>query len=174
MALASERKTTRLEDQAYCLIGLFDVSLPLIYGEGDKAFRRLQEEIIYRSVDHSIFAWQGRSPPYYEDPSYEYLLAKSPQDARHARHEHVVPLSGNIRAWGGAYSVDNLRLRLPLVLVDCRSMYDTSHGGAVQRRLSHAIPNCRYQSDPSPLAINLFWLDDGEDIDLERRSTTYL
>ena len=46
MLWAARRKTTLEEDQAYCLIGVFDISLPVIYGEGKtKAFRRLQEEI---------------------------------------------------------------------------------------------------------------------------------
>ncbi|KAL1948809.1 hypothetical protein VTO73DRAFT_10615 [Trametes versicolor] len=55
---ASGRKTTRLEDEAYCLMGLFGVNLPTIYGEGRRAFIRLQEEI-YRTIpDQSIFAWE--------------------------------------------------------------------------------------------------------------------
>lgn len=37
--------TTRLEDRAYSLLGLFNVNLPLLYGEGEKAFIRLQEEV---------------------------------------------------------------------------------------------------------------------------------
>lgn len=45
MQWASNRKTTRLEDSAYCLLGIFDVAMPLIYGEGDKAFIRLKDEI---------------------------------------------------------------------------------------------------------------------------------
>ena len=57
MSWASKRKTTRLEDMAYCLMGLFDVNMPLLYGEGDKAFVRLQMEIIKKSDDESIFAW---------------------------------------------------------------------------------------------------------------------
>jgi len=54
---AANRITTRSEDIAYCLLGIFDVNLPMIYGEGSKAFIRLQEEIIKTSADHSIFAW---------------------------------------------------------------------------------------------------------------------
>ena len=46
MSWASHRGTARIEDIAYCLIGLFDVNMPLLYGEGEKAFIRLQEEII--------------------------------------------------------------------------------------------------------------------------------
>jgi len=57
MSWASHRKTSRLEDQAYCLLGLFDVCLPLIYGEGSKAFQRLQEAIMVKTYDQSIFAW---------------------------------------------------------------------------------------------------------------------
>ncbi|KZL69846.1 HET domain-containing protein [Colletotrichum tofieldiae] len=55
MSWAAYRVTTRLEDQAYCLLGLFGVNMPLLYGEGRKAFLRLQEEIIKTSDDQSIF-----------------------------------------------------------------------------------------------------------------------
>ncbi|KAI1207344.1 heterokaryon incompatibility protein-domain-containing protein [Annulohypoxylon truncatum] len=57
MSWASHRKTTRIEDQAYCLLGIFGVIMPLVYGEGKRAFVRLQEEIIKESDDQSIFAW---------------------------------------------------------------------------------------------------------------------
>lgn len=60
---AASRSATRVEDLAYCLLGLFDINMPLIYGEGRKAFQRLQEEIIKTSTDHSIFAFdRSRSP----------------------------------------------------------------------------------------------------------------
>lgn len=58
MSWAARRETTRPEDMAYCLLGIFDVNMPLIYGEGTKAFRRLQEEIIKRKNDLTIFAWE--------------------------------------------------------------------------------------------------------------------
>ena len=52
------RQTTREEDIAYSLLGLFDVNMPLLYGEGSvKAFLRLQEEIMKLTEDQSIFAW---------------------------------------------------------------------------------------------------------------------
>ena len=57
MSWASKRVTTRKEDTAYCLLGIFDVNMPLLYGEGMKAFGRLQEEIIRRRQDHSLLAW---------------------------------------------------------------------------------------------------------------------
>lgn len=46
MLWASRRRTTRVEDVAYCLLGLFDVNMPMLYGEGEKAFLRLQTEIL--------------------------------------------------------------------------------------------------------------------------------
>lgn len=53
MAWAAKRETTLEEDQAYCLMGIFDICLPVIYGEGKtKAFRRLQEEINKYSYDN--------------------------------------------------------------------------------------------------------------------------
>ena len=57
MSWAAHRKTSRVEDQAYSLMGLLDVSIPMSYGEGKRAFQRLQLEIIRMSNDQSIFAW---------------------------------------------------------------------------------------------------------------------
>jgi hypothetical protein len=57
MSWASDRETTRAEDMAYCLLGIFGVHMPLLYGEGDRAFLRLQEEIIRKFDDDSILAW---------------------------------------------------------------------------------------------------------------------
>jgi len=46
MLWAANRETTIEEDRAYCLLGIFDVHLPQIYGEGvESAFRRLRKEI---------------------------------------------------------------------------------------------------------------------------------
>jgi len=75
MSWASHRETTRVEDTAYCLLGLFDVNMPLVYGEGAKAFRRLQEEIVKRRSDLSIFAW---NPPADEKSDFLGVLASSP------------------------------------------------------------------------------------------------
>lgn len=59
MSWASNRRTTRVEDMAYCLMGLFDINMPLLYGEGPKAFMRVQYEIAESGQhDESIFAWR--------------------------------------------------------------------------------------------------------------------
>ncbi len=74
MSWASRRKTSREEDLAYSLLGLFDVNMPLLYGEGAKrAFYRLQSEIMKLSNDESLFAWTS-------DRDWSGLLADHPKD----------------------------------------------------------------------------------------------
>jgi hypothetical protein len=75
MSWAANRQTTRREDQAYCLMGLLDVNMPLLYGEGEKAFRRLQEEIFKNSDDQSILAYETPGYSWKENPG---LLAEGP------------------------------------------------------------------------------------------------
>ncbi|KAJ9145477.1 HET-domain-containing protein [Pleurostoma richardsiae] len=58
MSWAARRETTRIEDRAYSLLGIFDANMPMLYGEEEKAFRRLQEEIIRTTPDLSILAWK--------------------------------------------------------------------------------------------------------------------
>ena len=56
MSWASERKTTRVEDEAYCLLGIFSINMPTLYGEGRRAFQRLQLEIVKQSQDTTLLA----------------------------------------------------------------------------------------------------------------------
>ncbi|KAL7907486.1 hypothetical protein GGI35DRAFT_470686 [Trichoderma velutinum] len=57
MAWAAKRQTTRVEDRAYSLLGLTEIDLPMLYGQGERAFQRLQEEILKINDDGSILAW---------------------------------------------------------------------------------------------------------------------
>lgn len=59
MSWLSLRTTSRIEDMAYCVLGVFDVNMTMLYGEGAKAFIRLQKEIIQNIDDESIFVWQS-------------------------------------------------------------------------------------------------------------------
>ena len=61
MLWASKRRTTRVEDKAYRLMGIFGVNMPLLSGEGEGAFLRLQLEILSISDDESILP--GRPTP---------------------------------------------------------------------------------------------------------------
>jgi hypothetical protein len=64
MVWASSRRTTKVEDIAYSLIGIFDVSLMVAYGEGKRAFYRLMEAILQRCDRWEIFSWKGSSSSY--------------------------------------------------------------------------------------------------------------
>jgi len=70
MSWAASRKTTRVEDIAYSLLGIFDLSMPLLYGEGNRAFYRLQEAIMHSTPDLSILAWTALPVPDLSDATF--------------------------------------------------------------------------------------------------------
>lgn len=78
LSWVSRRQTTRVEDMTYCMLGLCGVNMPLLYGEGENAFLRLQRKIIKTTDDESIFAWfcdkEGRSVSFESG-----LIAPSPR-----------------------------------------------------------------------------------------------
>lgn len=78
MSWAAPRETTRAEDIAYCLLGIFDVNMTLLYGEGAKAFLRLQEEILRRNNDMTILAWRQISDAPMPHRNVTSVLAESP------------------------------------------------------------------------------------------------
>ncbi|KAI0812046.1 heterokaryon incompatibility protein-domain-containing protein [Xylaria sp. FL0064] len=113
MSWAAKRTTSREEDMAYCLLGMFNVNMPLIYGEGTKAFRRLQETLVREyPYDHSLFAWgkvvEQHSNAIYDDEQISGLkpiphepekvvdnllglLAESPKDFEHSGRIVIAP-----------------------------------------------------------------------------------
>ncbi len=106
MSWAATRTTTRTEDRAYSLMGLFNVHMPMLYGEGKHAFRRLQEEIMRTTADDSIFAWRA------DDGSlskYCGLLAQSPFDFAQ---------SSDIMIGRGTFSPLNLGIQM-----ECRTQH---------------------------------------------------
>lgn len=88
MSWAATRETTRVEDLAYCLLGIFDVNMSLIYGEGMKAFGRLQAAIVQTTADLSIFAWADDQDPC---PQYAAMLAESPRQFARCGDIEVAP-----------------------------------------------------------------------------------
>lgn len=60
MEWASKRQTTEAEDTAYCLLGIFDVFMPLIYAEGkDSALKRLRREVDGLTIAGKTSLFQG-------------------------------------------------------------------------------------------------------------------
>ena len=78
MSWVAFRQTTRPEDIAYCLMGIFDVNMPLLYGEGEnKAFNRLQEEILRVTNDDTFLMHKCPESDCYH--IYHPPLASSPK-----------------------------------------------------------------------------------------------
>ncbi|KAK4183155.1 heterokaryon incompatibility protein-domain-containing protein [Podospora australis] len=97
MSWAAGRYTTREEDMAYCLLGIFNVNMPLLYGEGANAFQRLQQEILALTEDYTLLLWGIRS---YDEslkmwyfPRFPFpitkILATSPRDFGGNRGWHL-------------------------------------------------------------------------------------
>ena len=98
MSWASKRRTTRVEDEAYCLLGVFDINIPTLYGEGRKAFQRLQEEIMRKYPDTTLFAWGPRSGNS-TTMRLDSLFASSPHDFFYCADVHYEPaLIGRVKA----------------------------------------------------------------------------
>ncbi|KAI4171934.1 MAG: hypothetical protein LQ346_008680 [Caloplaca aetnensis] len=115
MSWVSKRQTSRSEDIAYCMLGLFDVNMPLLYGEGGmKAFLRLQTEIISRWEDETIFAWTNNRALGPELDNCSGLLASEPRFFADSEDYYPAPFRNQsaLRYWmtnrGLAFQVPSL------------------------------------------------------------------
>ncbi|KAK7455260.1 hypothetical protein VKT23_011132 [Stygiomarasmius scandens] len=148
MSWAALRKTTRPEDQAYCLMGIFGINMSPIYGEGGaKAFMRLQQEIIRISDDRSIFAWAAL-----ENTGQRGLLASSPQEF--AMSGEVGASKSGTLGKKSSFSFNNngLHIHLPLIPVESTSEKD----------VFLASLHCQSKMDGSYISVYLHKLPDGE------------
>ncbi len=112
MSWAAKRRTTRVEDVAYSLLGIFDVNMPLLYGEGRRAFIRLQEEILKETDDQSLFAWGVMIRPDEYVPEFIGVLAESPAHFLHSAN--VVPSPSGPESQPYEMTNKGLRIELPV------------------------------------------------------------
>ncbi|KAK3392882.1 hypothetical protein B0H63DRAFT_456764 [Podospora didyma] len=168
MSWAANRQTSRVEDMAYSLMGIFGVNMAPLYGEGENAFLRLQEEIIKRSDDQTILAWgtlgqtdSTPTPHYAQHLDHEFdheemagttgILAKSPRDF--AGMDRVVPSSASPETVDGIRDVTNLMatsfamtnkgLNIKLGLLQ------VGYGHATHQRVYLGVLQCHREEDPS-------------------------
>lgn len=118
MSWASHRSTSRREDRAYSLLGIFDVNMPLLYGEGDKAFLRLQQEIIKSSCDKSILAYSSIGGP-------AFLFAQSPSDFAWSGMVTLERLGQDFDE--SEISISNVGLSIELVLTPLTAYVSLAH-----------------------------------------------
>ena len=115
------RKTTRPEDLAYSLLGLLRINMPLLYGEGRKAFHRLQLELLSTSHDHTIFLWEppGYNPydtrerHQYQDVIYG-MLAPSPEWFRMIKFSEIENRPSRTDMSLSTHEMTNMGLRFKL------------------------------------------------------------
>jgi tetratricopeptide (TPR) repeat protein len=142
MCWASKRQCTRVEDIAYCLMGIFDISMPLLYGEGAKAFVRLQEEIMKEIDDHSLYAWtvpEGSCQSW----MVSSIFARSPADF--ARSHNIIPVHEEL---GDLSVVTRKGLQMSLCLRPVNFL-EASHLHRKHRTCEtfHAVLNCAEEGD---------------------------
>ncbi|QYS98748.1 ANK_REP_REGION domain-containing protein [Trichoderma simmonsii] len=118
MSWAAHRDTKRKEDLAYCLLGIFNITMPMIYGEGgEQAFFRLQEQIMKVTRDDSILAWGlGTDDSSTSDTgniTAGRIVAKGPADFTHSgnivRRDQTLKYTSSVDMSGGS-----IRAHLPL------------------------------------------------------------
>ncbi|OSC99761.1 HET-domain-containing protein [Trametes coccinea BRFM310] len=142
MSWAARRVTTRPEDRAYSLMGIFGVHMSILYGEGGaNAFRRLQLQIIRQSADQTIFAWGHRLDSSVVDgwmrtvgprhlhacPGHSPLLAPSPDAFAH---------SGSIRP----VVLKDFAAAACLASMKASHYYQTHHGIHIRLPLRRLFP----------------------------------
>ena len=127
LSWAAFRETSREEDEAYCLFGLFDIGLPALYGEGAyKAFSRLQFAVFSSTGDHSIFAWH--SEPGNSSDSTTDMFAPDPKSFFYCSRISPAPYS---------YMIPSKTRRTDEERVQIDSGYSPlSHGLRVQFRVA--------------------------------------
>ncbi|KAK3358066.1 hypothetical protein B0T25DRAFT_477217 [Lasiosphaeria hispida] len=141
MSWAAGRETKRKEDLAYCLLGIFGATMPMIYGEGgDQAFLRLQDQILRTTRDDSILAWGLISP--------EQALLNNPDQTGQATAGRILATAPSDFTYSGdivcreqsstpsPLDISGGSLRLYL------SLLTTSSGGVV------GLLNCGPRHDP--------------------------
>jgi hypothetical protein len=151
MSWASKRETTRTEDIAYCLLGLFGVNMPLLYGEGLRAFRRLQEELIRISDDESLFAWQQPDdyPHYYTQ--YRNMAFLAPHPSWFTFSGKIVPQGR--RHHTKPYSLTNKGLQMQVLLTPRLHSRDSTD----DTDFRSAILNCQFEDDFSTFIALPLW-----------------
>ncbi len=117
MSWAANRATTREEDTAYCLLGIFGIMMPMLYGEGRRAFLRLQEEIMKTASEDSFLAW-GLEPAESSQTASAGvvsagILASAPSDFTNCGH--MVPPGPHATA-AHTFTVSGGRLQVQLAL----------------------------------------------------------
>jgi hypothetical protein len=152
---------------AYCLMGLFDVNMPLLYGEGSKAFHRLQLEIIKSSTDQSIFAWESQDPD--ADLGGPWTLPLFALEPSMFRHAGKIKDSRFAADFLSPYTMTNKGLQIQAKLVPAREYTEATRSEKL------LLLNCYREEYPSDieLAVFLNQVNEGSDTFTRCRKNLY-
>lgn len=114
MSWMSKRLTTRVEDMAYCMLGIFEINMPLLYGEGSRAFLRLQEEILKVTDDQTIFCWEWNRSHVVDD--WVSILAPCPAVFELSSNFYPSVIDDNAEVV--PYSITNVGLSIKLPFIE--------------------------------------------------------
>lgn len=120
MSWASSRVTSRKEDSAYCLLGLFNLNMPMLYGEGEKVFLRLHEAIVRQAKDQSILLWR--------DELYQASIGRipgclAPSSSIFKEPVHIVGRRG-FKRMNRIFDIDFMNSITPIELTDTTIQMD--------------------------------------------------
>ncbi|KAH9888953.1 heterokaryon incompatibility protein-domain-containing protein [Cubamyces lactineus] len=164
MSWAADRETTRLEDEAYSLMGIFGVYMPTIYGEGSNAFVRLQEEILRHIPDQSLFVWGldriGDGDSLKEKPGNPLLLLRGPRRTQSLFAQRPRDFRHSARVRTISYQI--LKDRLGVADIALPGYALTSHGVSAQLPVA-AIPNDGPSSEDDSKYLAFLACEDTDD-----------
>ena len=156
MSWVSNRETTLPEDMSYRLLGLFDINMIPIYGEGLKAFIRLQQKIAKKTDDESLFAWNNSDSGFAN--KFTGMFAECPKFF--AKSGNIVQVSSPL-PYRPPWSVTNRGLAISLHVNT--ALNEDIGGSSEVSRLELAVLKCaRDSSDNIPLCIRLVRLSRDE------------
>ncbi|KAF2848222.1 HET-domain-containing protein [Plenodomus tracheiphilus IPT5] len=123
LSWAEGRETKREEDAAYSLLGIFDIYMPLIYGEGrTRAFRRLLKEINELLQDQVSSAATNQAP----EESLELPAFHPPEEVHLDRSKTIHDPIAALPMWPGNF----VRTKFSKAYCDQRDLFSTAayHG----------------------------------------------
>jgi hypothetical protein len=149
LSWAADRHTRREEDQAYCLFGIFNVFLPLLYGEGRRATDRLLREV----------ATNAEVRPRRKDLRKPPALLDRPPKRGKFRQEAVPPLEPYAGISATSDKASDLHndesYYQPLEEHECRVLI--LEPGAVGTSITGHIQHFNLQDPPTYHALSYVW-----------------
>ena len=159
MSWAANRKTTQPEDISYCLLGIFDITIPLHYGEGgEKAFKRLQQALIGSNPSSSLMVWDwdighhlgpelDLSSVFTQPLAQHPVLANSPSLFSRGAEMHRLYTNNDARPW----IVSNRGIETELAIITREGWFtdDYAEHDGIHKRYDLAIALLPYRLSES-------------------------